>query len=121
MGLDLHLLPFDCDMDDFAFSHTLLSLERNRVLFDLLMNLENQKGLPVPKNFMTYCSRSDEGENCYGATPTTPYGERMMFVEVGVLMSLKDHNLVERDYKNKAVWAYLSCLPKSRKVALYWH
>lgn len=123
MGVDLSLLPFDCDHGtSFSFSHTLLELERRRELWDPIYSMETESGEPAPENFTSY--RGDpgaDGEHGYGKTTKTPYGDRIRFVSAFLLCKLKDHEAVRDNWKNRAIWAYLAELPPETKVALYWH
>lgn len=119
MGLDLKLLPFDADHATIAFSHTVLNCERRRALFECL--LDNLNALPVPEEFRSYLSTDqDFEEHHYGVTTVTPYGEPLTWVEVEALLSYGDHVDVKGNYLNRAIWAYLGCLPPRTKVALYW-
>jgi hypothetical protein len=117
MGLDLTLLPFDSET--VAFSHTVLNCNRTYALFDALVK---EPAMKVPDGFTTYLSRDDKYEDThYGITTETPYGEPLMFVELESLLKYKDHPSVVDVPKNRAVWAYLACLPPRTKVALFWH
>lgn len=121
MGLDLTLLPFDCDQGDFAFSHTLLSCERRGDLFEVVMEKAPGRAV-VPPNFKSFTGRCEKCEDThYGTTVETPYGEPLEWVEVEDLLKLGQHIAVKDDYKNRAIWAYLKELPARTKVALYWH
>lgn len=119
MGLDLTLLPFDCDQGDFCFSHTMLDCERRRDLFEAVM--EALRETPVPDKFMSFRGRTQEGNSCYGVTTRTPYGEPLGWVQAGDLVKLGSHVGVLDNYLNRAVWAYLEKLPYQTKVALFWH
>lgn len=122
MGLDLSLLPFSHSFqhaDSLAFSHSILECERRRDLFRVIMELP---GVPVPDGFSSFYSIDDKYEEPhYGDTTTTPYGDRLLSVEVEALLALKGHEDVRDNYRNRAVWAYLAELPPDRQVALYWH
>lgn len=117
MGLDLSLLPFDGSW----FSQTVLPCERRTDLFDELLALD-RTGRHVPENFESYLSRDDKYEEChYGATTETPYGDKLVYVKAANLKAYAAHPEVQDNYQNRAVWAYLDCLPDETKVALYWH
>lgn len=118
MGLDLRLLPFDADVDVVTFSHTILSCERRRELFEELLKLPS---VEVPERFYSFTSREAScGESHYGVTRDTPYGEPLDYVRVKDLLAYSDHEGVTDNGKNRAIWAYLKCLPPENKVALYW-
>lgn len=119
MGLDLTLLPFDCDQGNFCFSHTMLDCERRRDLFEAIMKM--LKETPVPDGFMSFRGRTQEGDTSYGVTTTTPYGAPLGWVPAGDLVNLGVHIGVLDNHLNRAIWAYLRELPKETKVALFWH
>lgn len=119
MGVDLTLLPFDADTSIY-FSHTVLSLERRRALWDPIAEIEKRNGRDVPENFTTYLGQGDDGDPAYGNTQQTPYDTALKYVLVQDLLPVSDHECVTDNYKNRAIWAYLSCLPADTKVALYW-
>lgn len=119
MGLDLRLLPFDCDQGDFCFSHTMLSCERRRDLFDAIQ--DTLKETPVPDTFISFQGRDEDGDTRYGKTSTTPYGDPLGWVTASDLLGFRRHVGVLDNYQNRAIWAYLEKLPLKTKVALYWH
>ncbi len=122
MGVDLDLLPFDCDQGNFAFSHTLLNCCRRRELWETLSAMENQRGRKVPSGFTSFRSRDNKYEEPhYGTTIDTPYGTPLKFLLVEDLLLLVNHEAVQDNAKNRAIWAYLAQLPPETKVALYWH
>lgn len=122
MGVDLTLLPFDADFGDLSFAHSVLQLERRGGLWDPIVKIETARGEAVPEHFASYLSRNDDYEEAhYGVTTETPYGDRMKYVRASDLLAIGDHEGVTDNYKNRAVWAYLSALPSDTKVALYWH
>lgn len=116
MGVDLRLLPFDCDQGDFAFSHTILEVGRDYDLHDKIRKL---KSMPVPPKFTSFCGDLENGETGYGVTNETPYGEALEFVLAGHLCAIPLPP--DAFYRARAVWAYLKELPPHTKVALYWH
>lgn len=116
MGVDLRLLPFDCDQGEFAYSHTLMEVGRNYDLHDKIRRL---RSMPVPKGFTSFCARGKDGEPTYGVTLKTPYGEPLEYVLAGELSTIKLP--VDTRHGPRAVWAYLNELPPQTKIALYWH
>lgn len=116
MGVDLRLLPFDCDKGDFAFSHTILELGRN---YKVHHEINKLPSLPVPKSFTSFSGKSDNyDDTCYGETNTTPYGETLEYTTAGELCKVPKR--IRHDWE-RPVWAYLEALPPETKVALYWH
>jgi hypothetical protein len=119
MGLDLTLIPFDCDTGVLAFSHTVLTLDRYRELFEDI-GLLNQ--LPIPAKFHSFCGRHlGCDEPGYGQTEMTPYGEPIKCVLAGDLVKIGGKHLEKLNRKTLGVFAYLACLDADTKVALYWH
>ena len=117
MGLDLYLLPFDCDLPVLAFSHTVLDCCRRRDLFEALMKIEKEIGKPVPDGFQTHIGC----ESGYGTTINTPYGEPLHYATCADLRKVRSHEGVQDNTKNTAIWMYLLALDPDTKVALYWH
>lgn len=114
MGLDLRLLPFDCDQDRLSFSHTILQFCRNSELFSKIQKL-NQ--LEVPDGFTSFSGRADGWDDtCYGETVKTPYGEPLTYTTATELASI-----AERSQWDAPTWAYIDALDPKTKIALYWH
>lgn len=138
MSLDLQLLPFECDFPTIAYSHSILNCPSNFYkLYDILQEeIENFKlDTPnnayyitgdkdpvagyVPDDFTSYLSRDDKYEEPhYGVTTHDPYGSKLVWVKVKVLMQFKD--IANENPKTKAVWTYLNTLELNTKVALFW-
>ena len=122
MGVDLRLLPYDADWGTGAFSHTILSCERRRELWEDIAKLP---ALPVDaKNFTCFASRKiddPDAEDGYGRVYRDPYGEPMQYVTAQSLCRLSRKRAVRDNHTNRAIWAYLAQLPRQTKVALYWH
>ncbi len=117
MGVDLYLLPFDCDDPDLSFSHTILDCERERALFGLISIISIENGIKVPDGFTGFLSRKSNGESGYGEIKEDPYGDPVKYVDADKLIEIWKS---EYD-KNKAILSYLKCLPNNTKVALFWH
>lgn len=118
MGVDLRLLPFDADLNNNYYSHTVLDCQRRWELWNEINKLEQY---PVPDNFTSFSAYLDCGHTGYGITIETPYGMRLKYVLVQHLCKLKDYPGVIDNFKNRAIWAYLKELPLQTKVALYWY
>lgn len=109
MGLDLSLLPYDCDMESLTFSHTVLQVERDYELYEKIQKLPSEK---VDKSFSSYLSRDDKYEEShYGETIENPYGEPVVCVLAG---SLKTVGIPG------PTGAYINALEDDNKVALFW-
>ena len=118
MGVDLLLLPIDYESKQLSFSHTVLSCERDYMLFEEIQGLLISLSTPIPDNLTTFVGRREGVEDtCYGGTITDPYGDQIRCVSVKWLLQVT----LEKIGRNKAIWAYLECLPPETKVALYWH
>lgn len=118
MSVDLRMLPFDADEGHLSFSHTILDCWRRGELWDEITKLP---ALPTPDSFTSFSGYTSEGETGYAVTTTTPYGDHLTYTTVEKLLTLRDHEGVRDNYKNRAIWAYFAELPKQTKVALYWH
>lgn len=120
MSLDLALLPFE-GSEEVPFSHSVLRTTMSYALGDELMEMEKRRGRDVPVRFSSYLCRDEKYEEShYGNTQFTPYGERLKEVEVEDLLAFRDHELVQINPRNRAVWAYLAELPPRTRIALYW-
>lgn len=117
MGLDLTLLPFEADFPQLHFSHTILNCERRGDLFQDILKLP---GVAIEFEFDTFMSKDEESEFCYGPTQSTAYGEPLRYVFARDLKAFSGNIGAIDNHKNRAVWAYLDCLPDDTKVALYW-
>ena len=117
MGLDLYLLPFDCDSPDLCFSHTILNCERESFLFIKISNLSDDIGVIVPDYFTGFLSRKESGDSCYGKIIEDPYGDPIKYVNANKLIDAWKTEYV----KNEAILEYLKCLYGTTKIALYWH
>lgn len=123
MGVDLYLLPVDGELGAADwFSHTLLSCERRRELWDAISAMPSRE---VPEEFSSFLGRvpdgSMEGEHGYGNTQEDPYGDRLRYTTAKDLVTLAQHEWVTDNPKNRAIWAYLAAAPPKMKVCLYWH
>jgi hypothetical protein len=121
MSVDLTLLPFDGDLSDLSFSHTVLNVYSNYDLHDQINKLSQ---LDVPDGFNSYMSRNDKpddyyfGESCYGKTIEDCYGKHVKYTTVKELLTIKEKYWTARSVP---VYAYLKALDPQTKVALYWH
>lgn len=110
MGIDLTLLPFDCDYEYLVFSHTVLQLPRDYALFDKIRDTPQKE---VPAGFTSYVSQDDAYEEShYGETIEDPYGDKLRYTTAGEL---------KRCGIAGPTGAYVNELPDDNKVALFWH
>lgn len=117
MGLDLKLLPFEAECGGICFSHTILTCDRDRDLFDRISKIPAKK---VPREFCSYlgdieCKECEERH--YGNTQKTPYGNPLTWVFAEELAALEEF---VGPLRNTAILAYLETLDPMTKVALYW-
>lgn len=117
MGVDLRLLPL---MSKSTWlSHEIYSLERRRELWEDIFKLPQK---PVPKPLGCFLATDPKtGETCYGDIETTPYGERITYTTASDLLTLKDHEAVTDNWRNKSIWAALAEMPPDWPIALFWH
>ena len=109
MGVDLKLLPFDCDLEMLSFSHTVLNVDRDYMLFDKIKELPSA---PVREDFTSYLSRDDAYEEPhYGDTTEDPYGDPVRYVLAGDLKTVGIQG---------PTGAYIDVLDDDNKVALFW-
>ena len=118
MALDLKLLPYFLGgkNDECNHSQSIIEMSINRELFDKIMIIEDISGRNVKPDFHSYLSTDwKTGENCYGETIETPYGEKLKFVKAEHLQKIfkeGENNLPEH--------AYILALDPDHKIALYW-
>ncbi len=97
------------DSTEWGIGHDLISLERNRDLFDKIMQLPTSA---VPKVFSTFRARGGDSGSRYGDTQTTPYGEILTAVTMGKLKTMGIPG---------PAGAYIEASQDGQRVALYWH
>lgn len=117
MGMEMKLIVIR-DSADVWIGSTILQLPKAYGLFEAI-NLIKQE--PIPDYFNSFLATGEDGEPTYGVMSTTPYGERITYTTVADLLKLRRHEEVLEYPTVRAAWAYLACLPKSTKIALYWH
>lgn len=141
MGLDLKLLPMDYwnpsmpggKPSGFGYSHTLLSLPRNSEAWKDINKLARQD-VPLDADISSYVGRNvpngdAEGETMYGSHDLAEgdcYGAPLQWVPAfDLYMVLKKHYIDGDLYRGNAnqgaaAAMYLSMLPSSTWVLLYW-
>ena len=115
MGMDLKLLPLLAK--DFWCSHNIIALGRD---YELWKAIESLPQFDIPQSLSCYFARTPEGEPCYGDIETSPYGERLKWIAAKMLNTVRDHDAVKGDWRNRAAWAYLANIPEDWRVVLYW-
>ena len=113
MGLELILLPVDYENDELAESYTIFHCNKEYYLFDQIQEIEMT---PFSTEFIGFFE--DEDHFIHGPIKETPYEEELTYALVKDLLKCFPH---PEALKNQAIWAYLSKLLPSTKVALYWH
>lgn len=116
MGVDLTLMPLLSP--DFWCAHDLLRLERRGELWPAIDGLPQKE---IPKPIGCYVATSKDGETAYGDRDETPYGDKMKWTTAADLLTLKDHEAVQDNWMNRAVWSYLAAMPPTWPIVLYWH
>ena len=121
MSLHLTLIPFG---PDATFSHALLGpIEVDDALQSSIRRVEVESGRDVPFTFNTFMCRDDVHGYHYGNTQETPYGQRLKHVGAWELVNAltRNYSEVEACWMAEPALHYLSHLPESWRVALYWH
>jgi len=111
MGVDLKLLPVECDNTHISYSNTILSLDRD---YDLQKSINNLNSIEFGKPLICDLSKNEDGsiiECCYGDSLKWLYAIDM-FNAFAIIADLSD--------KNSAAMAYLFALPEKTKVILCW-
>lgn len=111
MGVDLTLLPLDYENNDSGTAFSRLHLERRRELWDDIEKLP-KKPIGSVTGYM-----GDE----FGRQTEDCYGGGLKWVHAKELLPLKDHEAVQDNDTNRAIWAYLAALRPDTKIVLYWH
>ncbi len=117
MGLDLTLMPLHSK--DRWVSFELIRIERDSDLFNAIFGI---KPNPVPaESVQCFQASLGNGERGFGALTTDPYGSKLTYLTAGSLMTIQQHEGVQDDWKNRAVWRLLSEFPSDWPIVLYWH
>lgn len=116
MGVELNLLPLY--INNSWLSHQIIAIGKEYDLFDKINKLPQSE---IPEALSCYLARDKEGETHYGYIMEDPYGNKLKWVTVGDLLSLKDSDSVKDNWKVRAAWAYLAEMPSDWKIVLYWH
>lgn len=113
MGLELILLPVDRETATSFESYTIFHCDKEYYLFDQIQEIEVSS---FSNEFIGFFE--DEEHFKHGPIKETPYEEELTYALVKDLLKCFPH---PEALKNQAIWAYLSKLLPSTKVALYWH
>lgn len=119
MGLNLKLLPIECDRPELRYSHTVLQAARAA---DIESELEHRgiRAIRLPSALSCFLAYGDNGEHAYGDITEDAFGKPLTCVSVGELMQLAFEPFVTAVQQNRATWSYLGELPTEMRVALYW-
>jgi len=131
MGVDLTLLPEDLRFNNSGSAHTLLPLERDSALQDLVVqaNPYRIQGYKFTSYKSSIPDGSLKGESCYGEIVDDGYGDPITFLNLDDLCgaferreALVEEGVPAQPSKNLAVWAWLKTIDPRvvSKVALYW-
>ena len=133
MGIDLMLLPFDCDIPAvegvgaISFSHTILPVDRSYGLWEKIRELPTTE---LPENFTAYVATRPDGEAGYGHLSEDAYDDPILCVTAGdlarvlVAWCMRHHAPRSLPLPQTAwlpVTAYIEALPLTTRVALFWH
>jgi hypothetical protein len=117
MGVDLTLMPL---LGKSVWcAHEMLGLERRRELWDKVAELPQQQ---IPNAVCCYVARDKtSGQPRYGDAEITPHGDKITYTTAADLLTLKDDESIQDNWKNKAIWAYLAQMPPDWPIVLWWH
>ena len=120
MGLDLRILPQYSRKCDFSLD--IIELHRESNLFEIIDDLEKDKGKEVPREgISSFTGENDKYEGlCYGNTIETAYGDIMKGVMADELKNVLA-NYKTKSWKNRAFIAFLNEMPDDLEIWLYWH
>ena len=113
MGLELILLPVYYENAKSAESYTIFHCNKDRYLFDQIEEIPERQFSVTFKGFI-----EDEEQFRHGPIEKNEYEEELTYALVEDLVKCNPH---PEALKNQAIWAYLSKLSPSTKVALYWN
>lgn len=116
MGMNLTLLVVEGASESRGFSHTILSMSRDRKFWHSIRNAFERRTFELS----SYVSTNESGENCYGHVKDTPYGEPITYIEIERLVEIMSDCIEHLSQNNRAILAYLRECPYDL-VALYWH
>src|SRR4051794_22704137 len=107
MGVDVSLYPVSFGDDDKGFySFSILGLERRRELWDDLAKVSNYPCVSLTGHIGdNYCEKK---EDCYGT--------KLRYALATDLAALANHEAVQDNPLNRAVWAYLGALNPDAKI-----
>jgi hypothetical protein len=132
MGVDLKLLPVECDQGTWGFAHTMLEIGRPYPLYEEIDKLTIER---PDFNFYSFVARIPDGpmadEFCYGQITATPYGEPITYIKrVDLIKAMETEKVPYRGLvehmqewlgeQGMAALAYLKCL-SCEWVALFYH
>ena len=115
MSVDLTLLPVLTK--DFWVCHDQLRLNSRRALWPEIDKLPQ---IPIGKITCFFARNKETGETEYGELTEDPYGGYLKWTTVEALLTLKDHQRIQDNWQNRAIWAWLSEMPKDWQIVLYW-
>jgi hypothetical protein len=116
MGTSLKLLPLLSP--GHWVSHDILRVDP---FFDLWPIINALPQLDIPTPLSCYEARTkNKGKPCYGSVETDAGGQRLKWVTAQQLLTIKDHERIAGNWRNRAVWAYLANMPDASPIVLYW-
>ena len=115
MGVDLTLAPLI--QPNFWASHEMIQVERRRELWCEIDKLDQ---IDIPEPLACFFAQGMEDLE-YGDRVESPYGERLKFTTPEQLMTLREHEAVKDNWRNRAVWSFLAEMPSDWPIVLYWH
>lgn len=116
MGVDLKIIPVDCDFvkegKGLYFGHSLLTCEREYSFFEEINSLEKHE---IKAPFGCFVANGPNGGCGYGDREKDPYGEMLKTVSVSDFLECKAMCV-----KNMAIKEYVKLLPVNTELVLFW-
>lgn len=120
MGLDLRLYPA---IDTYTYlSLSILELERNDILFELIQNVSNDKGIDLIRrqDFKCICSNDNEGVYKFQPIKEDAFGKPVKFVYASDLKQVLFNHWTDSWVNNNFIKS-LENTPNDLLFCLYWH
>ena len=116
MGVDLALLPA-LDRGCTA-AHDIINLERRS---DFWASVHDLDSVLLADGVYCYLARANDGDDRgYGLALYDDNDLPLLYVTARDMLSLAEHEGVTDNWRNRAAWAYLACLPPDWPVVLFW-
>lgn len=116
MGVDLTLMPESFNLGGQPYSHHLIEMNRDRVLWSAIETAGIERSVG---SVICFKGPREDGEHTYGEATENPYGTPITYVQAGELADLLSKHKVYG--ANVWIHAALRSMPRALPVYLYWH